>query len=160
MYLHYFKYDISDNTLKDIKQGNFDDRFYNSNTDYETNTIEDKGVSCEFLKNSNQEYVITCFYNVILSGENSLGIGFFYIYKNSGNYYIDVKSPFLHKNLNNYSLDIIKSSASLDKSKSLFCYYLSDSKTYCIIYTLLDEFENLDKFLYNETCSILIICLK
>jgi hypothetical protein len=98
--LNYYKFDPTETTtIKDIKYDNYKHKIYDQEI-----SIQNKGIACEILKESDSKDILTCFYSLYYNNLNYLGIAYFTISDNS----IDAKYPFKHYK-EKFSLDCIKS---------------------------------------------------
>ena len=150
--LDYYKYDPTDTTdIKFIENTYYEDIYHSEDgINYGPIKIQNKGLTCEFLKNSNSEKILTCFFTIYFNDSYQLGISFFKINGNNIENYLTSN----HFNMG-LSLDCIKSSTTIDNSKAIICYYLYNSKSECFIYNLLDNFNDITKnlFEYKGNCK-------
>ena len=145
--------------MVELYYNTFDDIYYSEEgTNCGKTNIQDKGLTCEFLINSNSEEILTCFYTVYFDQSYLLAIAYFKI-----NGETSIESVSLNKHFNiGLSLDYIKSSTTIDHSKALICYYLYDGKAECFIYDLFDNINDITKnlFEYEGKCKQKVYGLK
>ena len=125
LYLFYYKYDPSLQQIIEVAKNlgfyefdEFDNAIY----------LENKGISCQFLKYSNQQDLILCLFSVYYHFQNELDYVSFYIRGNS------IEPQTIEYKNYDYSIECIKSFSLSDHSKALFCYYLFNSDVYCKIF--------------------------
>ena len=149
LYLRYYRYKPSD--VSEQGYSYFSDIYYENGVNHGNTQIQNKGLTCEFLKNSDSENILTCFYTIYYNGSYQLAIGYFKI---TGETTIQSTSFNRHFNLG-LSLDCIKSSTTIDHSKALVCYYLYYGNSQCFIYDLIDNIDDINKnlFEYKGKCK-------
>ena len=140
LYLDYYKY-----CSTNIERIAYLENYYESSC-YK---ILKKGLSCEFLKYSYSTNYITCgYYTYCEDYELSL-----YNFKINGESIQKAITPthFSHEYLNN-NIEFIKSSVTPDRISSVFCFYLSDGKLYCHVYSLQNTYAEGYIYFYNVDC--------
>ena len=141
----YYQYDLTNNNNNQLIKEEAYDRYL----DYiyqKTREVENKGISCEFLKNRYYEDIITCLYTVYYSSSYHASIGYLYIESSSLYWKYD------NAHFDGISLDFVRSSVTRDHSKALYCGYSNDGKPICILIDLLDNFNYLNWYTYDRNC--------
>ena len=135
LYLFYYKYDLSISKIIEVAKilGFNEVDVYNNIIN-----IQNKGLSCQFLKNNNNEDLILCLFSVCLNLKQELDYGAFLIRSNS----IIVNA--IEYDFYDYSIECIKSFSNYDHSKALYCYYLYNNEVECQILSFISS-----NFSYN-----------
>ena len=133
--LYYYKFSPSDgNIFEGAKLEGFQETFNSTKI-----KIQNKGLSCQILKNNNNNDCILCLYDIYMDYKNFL---FYASFSINGQAIIHKDSEC--KNFF-YSIDCIKSSVNSIFSEGLFCYYFYNSDVKCELLSFINE--------YNETCD-------
>ena len=133
IYLQYYSYyNINkDNKLIAYKY-NLKDRYYDSGYSYNEYYITNKGLTCQFVKNSIVE-VINCFYHIVISSDYFLSLAKLKINGES----IDIYDKNIHVQW--HFIKYIKSVISYSRTKILFCIHQSSGNDNYGLYNINDN---------------------
>ena len=124
--LYYYKYIPNVENIQVASKENINDKING-----QQKALLNKGISCELLKNNNED-IITCFYAFNYGSGYCLSVAFFNI--DNSNNIISKKDPIHLIPYGKYTLGYIKSYPTPDHSKILYCYYFTVWVWYIIWY--------------------------
>ena len=152
--LDYYKYDSSERNIEKVAHITKEEKSWGL---FMYHSLDIKSISCEIMKENKIICMYYYFYNKYLSNENYFKLLNLTISKNQKNnqFVLDKEE---NEALKTFKADCIKSSVNQNKTKAIFCLYLSGGESKCIFYDL-----NSEKNDYNigkKKCKTKPYCLK
>ena len=150
LYLDLYHYHESEETIE-LERIAYLENYYEEDY-YNVYKILNRGLSCEFLKYTSSTHFILCAYYTYNNyyGYHELSIVHF---TTNGNK-IQKQHDTSHSRLNNLltnKIECIKSSITINRESTIFCLYSSDGKMFCIIYDLINNYNQF--YYFEENCK-------